>query len=96
MNILGAVYKMEFNNLNILECGSHIDGGETKFFRNNNNCYYIEANPHDYIQMLNQSDVPKQNIFNYALSDYCGETKFTLTTHPGNSSIKHSEEHKMS
>lgn len=93
MNYLLSAYNYKFTNLNILECGSHSEGTETKDFRYNNNCYYIEANPADYNNMINQPNVKKENVFNFALSDKCGEVSFTVTSHPGNSSVKHSSEH---
>jgi FkbM family methyltransferase len=93
MNFLYQAYIFEFKNLNILECGSHSCGSETSTFRNNNNCYYIEANPEDYYNMLNQKDVKRENIFNFALSDSCGDISFTITSWPGNSSVNHSKEH---
>ena len=55
-------YSYDFSNLNILECGSSQTGSETESFRTNNNCYYIEANPTDYSNMLNQPNVNKTNI----------------------------------
>jgi FkbM family methyltransferase len=93
MNSLISAYNYEFKNLNILECGSHSEGTETKDFRANNNCYYIEANPADYFNMINQPNIKRENVFNFALSDNCGEVSFTVTSHPGNSSVKYSPEH---
>jgi len=72
----------------ILECGAGLLGEETAGLRDSNNCYYMEAHPELYSCLKN-----KVNVFNYALADYDGETEFTLTSHFGNSSIKHSEEH---
>lgn len=87
-------YNYPFSNLNILECGSSSFGEETESFRMNNNCYYIEANLSDYDNMLKQSNVIKTNIFNMALYNHNGRTKFTVTSHGGNSSIQHSDSHK--
>jgi FkbM family methyltransferase len=94
MNYLLSVYNFEFKNLNILECGSHSEGIETKHFRDHNNCYYIEANPNDYNNMITQPNIKPENVFNFALSDKCGETSFTVTSWPGNSSVKYSEQHR--
>ena len=93
MNYIKDVYNYNFENLNFLECGAHKEGNETLLFVENNNCYYIEANPDDFDFLKQKIYIKKENIFNIALSDYCGETSFTITTHPGNSSIKHSKEH---
>ena len=86
-------YDYDFTNLNILECGSHSCGTETELFRNNNNCYYIEANPDDYKNMVNQPNTNANNVFNVALYNHNGKISFTVTSHPGNSSICHSESH---
>ncbi len=93
MQCIKQIYNYEFENLNILECGAHTDGNETLSLVENNNCYYIEANPEDYKILKEKSYINKDNIFNFALSDYCGETTFTISTHPGNSSIDHSQDH---
>jgi FkbM family methyltransferase len=93
MNHLLSIYNYEFKNLNILECGSHSEGFETKDFRDQNNCYYIEANPADYNNMVSQPYIKAENVFNFALSDSCGNISFTVTSHPGNSSIQYSEQH---
>lgn len=94
MDYIKTLYDYDFRNLNILECGSHQYGAETIGFRNNNNCYYIEANPTDYYIMITQPNIKSENVFNFALTDYCGEISFNITSHPGNSSINHSEDHK--
>lgn len=91
---LTSAYNYDFSNLNILECGSHTNGAETESFRKNNNCYYIEANPLDYGVMINQPGVNRNNTFNLALFNNNGKVSFTLSTHPGNSSISHSEQHR--
>ena len=95
MNFLSQVYNFNFTNLNSLECGSHKDGNETSMLRSSNNCYYIDANPKDYTQMLKQTNVDKNNIFNFALSDKCGTVSFNVTSWEGNSSIEHSTLHKQ-
>lgn len=94
MEFIKTLYNYNFTNLNILECGSHCNGAETENFRLNNNCYYIEANPNDYKKMILQPNIKAENVFNFALASYCGEVSFTITSHPGNSSINHSEDHK--
>lgn len=93
MEYIKQVYNYKFENLNFLECGANKEGNETLPFVKNNNCYYIEANPEDYNILKQKSYINNNNIFNVALSNYCGETSFTISTHPGNSSIKHSENH---
>ena len=47
--ILQLAYRIEFVNLNILEC----DADETNEFISTNNCYYIEACLPDYIKLSN-------------------------------------------
>lgn len=87
-------YTYDFSNRNILECGSHSSGSETESFRKNNNCFYIEANPTDYNNMLNQHDVTQKNVHNVALYNHNGRIRFTVTSHPGNSSVLHCDSHK--
>jgi FkbM family methyltransferase len=92
-NIISS-YNLIYNNLNILECGSSDLGLDTKSFRENNNCYYIEAVPESFEYFLkNASNINIDNVFNYALFDKCGEIDFTLTSHGGNSSYCHLEDH---
>lgn len=93
MEYIKYIYNYDFNNINFLECGAHTDGNETLSFIDNNNCYYIEANTDDYNILKEKQYVKKENVFNVALSDYCGEITFNVTSHPGNSSVKHSNEH---
>ena len=91
---LVSAYDYNFSNLNVLECGSHSCGTETALFRKNNNCYYIEANPADYKNMVNQPNINVNNVFNVALYNHNGKIKFTVTSHPGNSSVCHSDSHR--
>lgn len=94
-NYITRSYNLEYNNLNILECGASDLAIDTKPFRLTNNCYYIEADPNsvEYFK-INAPNVTLNNVFNYALHNFNGETTFTLTSHGGNSSYNHSEEHK--
>ena len=87
--ILQLTYILNFNKLNILECGAcHAD--ETIEFCNNNNCYYIEANLSDYNKLTKLN----LNVTNYALTNHNNTVDFTVSSHEGNSSISHSEFHK--
>jgi FkbM family methyltransferase len=87
--ILQYVYFVNFNNLNILECGAG-EAQETGAFCSNNNCYYIEAWYDEYIELKKK----KKNVVNYALSDNNNNVEFVITSHGGNSSVSHSDEHK--
>lgn len=91
--ILPLTYLIPFEGQNILECGSHQEGSETRSFRINNNCYYIEALNQDLEVLKKQPNINVENTFNYALTNYDGFTSFTLTEHAGNSSIQHLEGH---
>lgn len=93
MNVITSVYNYDFSNLNILECGACKEGEETRFLRDSNNCYYIEANPNDFKILSSQHNINKENIFNFALTDYCGDISFTITSWSGNSSVNHSIDH---
>jgi len=88
--VLQLTYNINFNNLNILECGAS-EAQETKDFCNTNNCYYIEALYSDYkkLKQLNY------NVYFYALSNSNDILSFYITSHPGNSSLSHSELHKQ-
>ena len=95
-NFLLKAYNFEFKYLNILECGACYEGGETKILRNENNCYYIEANPGDFNNLLyTQKLIENETAFNYALTDIDNNLiEFNISSHGGNSSIEHSIEHK--
>ena len=87
-------YDLNYVNLNILECGASDRALDTEAFRLTNNCYYIEPIPESVAHLKqNAPNINHNNIFNYALHNYCGETVFTLTSHGGNSSYNHSNEH---
>jgi len=88
--ILQKTYNIDFNNLNILECGTGTVL-ETKILNNTNNCYYIEANYEDYKKLYDL----KYNVYNYALTNINENICFTITSHDGNSSVCHSELHKQ-
>ena len=90
---LTSSYNLNFSNLNFLETGASDFGLDTKEFRLTNNCYYIEPIKESYYNLLKQSNIIKENVFNYAVHDYCGKTEFMLTSHGGNSSYNHSIEH---
>jgi len=87
--ILKDIYLINWSNLNILECGAHINGEETSEFELTNNCWYIEANKPDF-DLLKTF---RKNVLNIALSDQTGVLKFTISSHPGNSSCEYSKEH---
>lgn len=90
--ILTDIYNPTFKDLNILECGAHHpEKLITEDFISDNNCWYLEPNPKDF-ENLKKSGL--KNCFEYALSNFDGTTKFTSTSHPGNSSINHSDLHK--
>jgi FkbM family methyltransferase len=81
-------YIIDFNNLNILECGA-ASAEETGELSDSNNCYYIEAHYNEYIELKK-----KYNVEHYALTDNNNTVEFVITSHRGNSSISHSKEHK--
>ena len=88
-------YDLKYNNLDILECGASDLAIDTKPFRLTNNCYYIEAVPDSFEYFKkNAPNINHNNVFNYALHNFNGETTFTVTSHGGNSSYNHSDEHK--
>jgi FkbM family methyltransferase len=87
--ILKHCYNISLNNLNILECGAGA-AQETGNLLQTNNCYYIEAKYDEYIELKKN----KYNVVNYALTDNNNTVEFFITSHGGNSSISHSEEHK--
>ena len=87
-------YDLDFQGLTVLECGSHEGGDETRNFRQKNNCYYIDAVLEHSNAMKRNPTVKPENVLYCALTDYDGQTTFTLTSHPGNSSVKHSKEHR--
>jgi FkbM family methyltransferase len=87
--ILQQTYIINYNNLNILECG----GGaaqETNNLCGTNNCYYIEANYPEYQELKRLN----YNVYYYALTDKNENLSFTVTSHGGNSSVSHGELHK--
>lgn len=92
--ITGA-YDLQYVNLNMLECGASDLAIDTEPFRLTNNCYYIEPVP-ESVEYLKQNapNVNVNNVFNYALHNYCGETTFKVSSHGGNSSYNHSQDHK--
>lgn len=63
----------------------------TKDFHNTNDVWYLEPVKETYDRFLDYYP----NILNYALSNYDGKTKFTITSHGegGNSSIEHHPDH---
>lgn len=88
-------YDMPFENLTILECGSYSSGEETKRFRANNTCYYMDA-LEQHIREFKQTekDVQPERVFHSALSDSDGMVEFTVAEGlTGNSSLEHSPEH---
>lgn len=87
--ILKNIYNINWNNLNILECGANKDGYETSDLENNNNCIYLEPNDEDYDHLVKI----RKNSFKLALSDKTGSTEFIVSSHPGNSSCEYSEAH---
>lgn len=87
--ILKNIYSIEWNNLNILECGAHKFGEETSDLESENNCWYIEANIHDY-EILKSK---RRNTLNLALSNKDGKINFIVSSHEGNSSCEYSKEH---
>lgn len=44
--------------------------------------------------MVNQPNINVNNVFNVALYNHNGKIKFTVTSHPGNSSVCHSDSHR--
>ena len=87
-------YYLNFNNLNILECGSSDLGLDTKNFRHNNNCYYIEPLLESFNYFIkNAENIKIENVYNFAISDVCGNHDFHVSSHGGNSSLCHSDDH---
>jgi hypothetical protein len=87
--ILQQTYNIDFNNLNILECGAGA-AQETNNLLTSNNCYYIEANLPEYEELKRLN----YNVYHYALSNSNEALLFKVTSHGGNSSLSHSELHK--
>jgi FkbM family methyltransferase len=79
----------DWKGLYILECGAHQQGEETSNLSSTNVCWYIEPNPDDYKILSNL----KTNTLNVALTNKNSQVKFTLSSHPGNSSCEHSNQH---
>lgn len=82
-------YNFDFRGLTVLECGSHEAGAETRLFRKENDCYYIDAEEAAIAKLKTIRDINVDNVFCFALSDTDGEVEFTVTSHPGNSSMNH-------
>jgi FkbM family methyltransferase len=90
--VLSDIYQIDFVDLNLLECGAYrADSLISSEFIQNNNCWYLEPNPEYFNNIINSG---LKQCLNYALSDFNGEVDFYKTTHPGNSSIDHSEIHR--
>jgi FkbM family methyltransferase len=87
---LKLAYDIDFYNLNILECGG-CGAGETLDLIQDNNCYYIEANPTEYENLKQITN--NGNVSFLALTDNNDSVEFLITSHSGNSSISHSNEH---
>lgn len=87
--ILRDAYLIDWRGLNILECGAHTHGEETADFEGENNCWYIEANKHDFHILR----TVKNNALNLALSDKDGVADFIVSSIPGNSSCEYSPQH---
>lgn len=87
--ILKEIYNLNWENLSILECGANKSGDETSEFENTNTCWYVEASPEDF----NVLQTKRKNTLNLALSNYDGDIKFTISSHPGNSSCEYSQAH---
>lgn len=88
-------YDMVFHNLTVLECGSYENGGETEHFRENNDCYYMDAVESHILSLKTIPGIVKENVFYSALTDYDGTIDFTITSHPGNSSLRYCPEHRQ-
>jgi len=87
-------YYLDFNNLNILECGSSNLGLDTKDFRHSNNCYYIEPLPNSFKFLIkNAKNIKIENVYNLAISDVSGKLDFHVSSLLGNSSLCHSNDH---
>jgi len=90
-NLIDNLYNEKFGKLNILEAGAH--GPEsvvTLEFVRDNNVWYMEPEIFTFDRLVS---VFPQSL-NLALSDCDGVVDFTISSHGGNSSIKHSEIHK--
>ena len=84
-------YDYDFRGKVFLECGTGADGVELEPFESIGSCFYIEANPDHFQKFTNK--YPTKQVYNMALSDIDGEVDFVMTSHSGNSSISHHQEH---
>lgn len=90
-NLIENLYNKKFEKVNILEVGaSDPEAVITSDFIIDNNVWYMEPEISTFNRLV--SIFPQS--LNLALSDYDGVVDFTVTSHGGNSSIKHSEIHK--
>ena len=90
--ILKECYNYDnWQNKCFLECGAGPQGDETADFQTTNDCYYLEP-IEEYFNMLLLTK-NKNKVFKMGLSDISGEVNFTETSHCGNASISHSQEH---
>jgi FkbM family methyltransferase len=87
--ILKEAYILDPSNLTVLECGASTSL-ESDNLRQNKNCYYIEANYDDFKEISTRTE----NVSHFALTNHNEMVDFFVTSHGGNSSISHSEEHK--
>lgn len=87
-DLLNYCYSQNYENLYILECGANREGEETKDL-NSVNKFYIECNPSDFDALSTRH----KNSFNFALHNQIGKVKFTVSSHPGNSSLNYSADH---
>jgi FkbM family methyltransferase len=87
--ILKNIYNIDWENLNILECGANSLGDETSDLENTNNCWYLEPNDMDYNNLIKV----RKNTLKLALSDKTGVIEFIVSSQPGNSSCEYSEAH---
>jgi FkbM family methyltransferase len=90
-DILKNVYLVEWNKITTLECGANTNGDETSDLIGVSNCWFMEANPHDY-EILKKN---KKNTINLALSNKNGNVEFNVCLGSGSglSGIDFSAEH---
>ena len=90
-DILLKIYKKEWKNNNILECGANRNGSETSYFEPNNECWYLEPNKKEYEKL----SIKRKNTLNLALSDVNGKIKFINCENSGYSSCNYSKEQML-
>lgn len=80
-------YDLDWAQMCSLEVGGHKEGEETASLPGTR--WYMEPNPEDFALLSKRH----KNVLPFALSSRTGTLTFNVSSHPGNSSIQHSEIH---